>query len=307
MQLPLINSREAVPVRLIQFVTSGYLGPSSTAHLLAGSSGICWFRDLRDGDHLKAYRLSAEGQIVEMKPSEWETPKYAIKSLSERYDKHDRHYDEWLNVAIGLLPPVFVWKDEFSSVYNNAYSEHLKDAGYAELVWDPYIPVELMEIVFSGFESFPTELNRAQLQSLSEPEPEPAPLPASLGMDSIPPVQVSRKCGRAKSALTEAVEFLYQKFLAEGNTEILRPGKIEEFMVRLKEFCHDSRKQNVFPEVTDRISSVQKVAGVWEIKTVDQYIKAGKLTEINKIGRKYLKTDVAKCLTQLRGKFPIPP
>ena len=64
-----------------------------------------------------------------------------------------------------------------------------------------------------------------------------------------------RKGGRPKGPLYEAVEFAYLKFHNEGNTEILRPGKVTEFLDRLKDLA-DEENRKISDYIAERIEIV---------------------------------------------------
>ena len=44
--IPVIDNREALPVRFIEFYTGKKLGPEATAKLLAHKEGIAWNREM---------------------------------------------------------------------------------------------------------------------------------------------------------------------------------------------------------------------------------------------------------------------
>jgi hypothetical protein len=171
--LPEIDKKVAIPIRLIPFITNGNVGPESLAELFSEKQGLIWWRSFCDQDRLPVFRQLPNGQIHQMKRPEWDTPLFSIQSLSERYDKENRHYNEWLEAAINLLPPAFVWKDDFEKLYAVAMSpdfvtpEHAKwemneeeevmeclcDPAERELSWASYISEENLNCIFEGFET----------------------------------------------------------------------------------------------------------------------------------------------------------
>jgi hypothetical protein len=84
--------------------------------------------------------------------------------------------------------------------------------------------------------------------------------------------------GRPKGPLSEAVEFAYKKFWDEGNTEILRPSKVMEFLDRLRELADDENK-NVSDFIKERIEIVKKRNGAVTITTPRRITKDGKYRE----------------------------
>ncbi|MBV5316896.1 MAG: hypothetical protein JZU50_03720 [Desulfobulbaceae bacterium] len=111
------------------------------------------------------------------------------------------------------------------------------------------------------------------------------------------PIDKAKRLGRPKAQLTEAVEFLYDKFYKEGNTEILKEGNVQEFIKRLQGSI-DENNQNYSDYVAERIKEVKKPGGAWMITT----------QEIMSPGVKYMKSkiksieDVSKALHYLREK-----
>lgn len=114
------------------------------------------------------------------------------------------------------------------------------------------------------------------------------------------------KGGAPKGHLAEAVEYTYLKFKEEGNTEILRPGKIREFMKRLKELANETGNPNFSEYIADRIDSVKISLSGCTVKTKDQFIKASTRRENTIKARTYKQDEVSKLLTNLRMKYPLP-
>ncbi len=157
---------EVLPIRFIEFYTGGKLGPETTSLLFAHKQGIDWNRQMEAEDKLTAYHWQ-HGKIIPLKLTEWESILYSIKSLSARYDKTDRHFDEWRTAALQLLPVAFVRRSEFDAAYIRAMSPDRitfldqskefkrltgdKDKEAREPNDTPYIPPELMSVVFEGF------------------------------------------------------------------------------------------------------------------------------------------------------------
>jgi len=114
----------------------------------------------------------------------------------------------------------------------------------------------------------------------------------------------TKKSGRKKTPLTEAVEFAYSYFWKQGNTEILRRGKIRDFLIRLKEMC-DERNDNYKEYVSERICEVKISPENCFVKTAEQIINTNQSIEKTMKSKKYKKQDVSKILTDMRKKQPI--
>ncbi len=124
-----------------------------------------------------------------------------------------------------------------------------------------------------------------------------------LGAEVLEVANATKKGGRPKGSLYEAVEFAYKKFRDEGNTEILRRGKVAEFLDRLKDLA-DGENQNVSDYVAERIEIVKKRNGSFTITTQERVIKKVKGREIMEKKSTYTIADVSKLLTALRKNSP---
>jgi len=125
-----------------------------------------------------------------------------------------------------------------------------------------------------------------------------------LGPEVSEVANATKKGGRPKGSLYEAVEFAYKKFRDEGNTEILRPGKVAEFLDRLKDLA-DGENQNISDYVAERIEIVKKRNGSFTITTQERVIKKVKGREIIEKKTIYSTGDISKLLTALRKSFPL--
>ena len=115
----------------------------------------------------------------------------------------------------------------------------------------------------------------------------------------------NQKGGRPKGSLYEAVEFAYKKFRDEGNTEILRPGKVAEFLDRLKDLAVGENRK-ISDYIAERIEIVKKRNGSFTITTQKRVVKEAKGRVIMDKKTTYTTDDVSKLLTALRKKFPLP-
>ena len=117
----LLTLQDVLPIRFIEYYTGGKLGPERTALLFAHKQGIDWNRRMGAEDKLIAYHWQGE-KVTPLMRSEWESILFSIKSLSERYDKTEKPFNEWLTAAIKLLPIAFVRRNEFDAAYRRAMS-----------------------------------------------------------------------------------------------------------------------------------------------------------------------------------------
>jgi len=113
-------------------------------------------------------------------------------------------------------------------------------------------------------------------------------------------VEAKLKGGRPKGQLAEAIQYAYLKFMNEGNTEILRAGKILEFMARFKEIAQE-KNRNVDEYIAERIQDVKLKCTTCTITTKEQVLKPG----LKRESRQYHKYHVSKILTDLRKKYPL--
>ena len=125
------------------------------------------------------------------------------------------------------------------------------------------------------------------------------------GIQSFGSCQCPQKGGRPKGPLYEAVEFAYKKFRDEGNTDILRPGKVIEFLDQLKDLAL-GKNRKISDYIAERIEIVKKRNGSFTITTLERVIKEvkGRVTMEKK--STYTTEDVSKLLTALRKKFLLP-
>lgn len=115
-----------------------------------------------------------------------------------------------------------------------------------------------------------------------------------------------KKGGKPKLPLSEAVECLYKTLLAEGNTEILRPGKIVEFLKRMRDITNEKGNRNINNYIAERIERVKIATSKYTIFVIDKPIKKAKVSGIAYKTTEYYANDVSKILTKLRKDYPIP-
>lgn len=116
----------------------------------------------------------------------------------------------------------------------------------------------------------------------------------------------SNKSGAPTGPLSEAVKYVYLKFREEGNTEILRKGKIKEFLERLKELADEKGNKNYLQYVADRIEKVKMSPSGNTVTTKEQITKTGNIHENKRKSRTYTSNEVTKQLTFLRKQHPLP-
>lgn len=167
MNLPSINNRELLPLRFVPFVIGFMPAPHSLVRLLAHDQGLA-FPAFRQEDELFAYHLDTEGVPARMLPMEWKTLAEDMiileKQLRIQETFEDEKYRPWRLEALKLLPArVFVWKDEFESVFQASfnrngqiYSENA-NVGTKELIFNPLIEPQYLPLVWEGFESLRLE------------------------------------------------------------------------------------------------------------------------------------------------------
>lgn len=164
MQLPSLEGRGILPVRLIPFVTGFNVGPHSLAKLLAHKQGLAW-PVFRPEDKLFAYQLDFQGKAARLLPKEWDSFVADMEILEKRLKTQERFEDEkypaWRCEAVKLLPArVFVWREEFEAVFQASFNRNMlayagrERAGSRELNFAPYIPPNFRTVVWEGFETF---------------------------------------------------------------------------------------------------------------------------------------------------------
>lgn len=163
MKLPTINNRELLPIRLIPVVLGFNLFPLDLAKLLAHKVGLAW-PALRPEDELFAYHLDNEDFPAKMLPHEWGNFVSDIEVVARKFKLQetfeDENYRPWRLEALKLLPArVFVWRDEFESVFQasfnrngRTYSENA-NVGTKELSFYPFIEPQYLPVVWEGFEA----------------------------------------------------------------------------------------------------------------------------------------------------------
>ena len=111
-----INSREAISVRAIPFVTGWMMSPDVVAKAFAHADN--WITKLI---RVYAFNLSDEGRYAQTLPKEWDGIISELESLSNLYQMEESYeggnYTAWRRDSVPLLPPAcFVWKTKRSLI-----------------------------------------------------------------------------------------------------------------------------------------------------------------------------------------------
>ena len=131
-----------------------------------------------------------------------------------------------------------------------------------------------------------------------------------LSFSDAEPVQdgAHKKGGRPKGPLAEAVEMAYHRFRNEGNTDILKPGNLRSFLKSFGSLINEDAqskefgKGNICDYLAERIKEV-KTPRKRECFVTTQDRKEGRRIYL---GKKYSQKEIAKLLTNLRDKHPLP-
>lgn len=123
-----------------------------------------------------------------------------------------------------------------------------------------------------------------------------------VGIEDVSP---SRKAGRPKGPLRQVLEYCYLKFQEEGNTEILRAGKIREFLIRIKELSDENNKVKFDEFVAERIESIKIGPSGYGVKTKEHYVLANDTKETKIKSKRYNQGYVSKVLNDIRKKYSL--
>ena len=116
------------------------------------------------------------------------------------------------------------------------------------------------------------------------------------------------KGGRPKSALTEAIEKAYLYFLDKGDVAILQPREIRSFLKNFKSLVNDDVQSQGFGNENIRTYIAERIKEVKLPRWGDCCVITHDRTEHRKtyLGDKYSQKVIAKLLTKLRKKYPLP-
>lgn len=152
----IIQDREALPIRVLPFVTGWFISPDIVAKSFSGTDH--WITRLQG---IVAFHLLSDGLYAEMLPKEWDGIETDLQILSEKLrlteSFEQENYPVWRRESIPLLPAgCFVWKDEFEEAFKNSYAPKklilmAERPGDRELNFSPRIPNVLIDVVMEGF------------------------------------------------------------------------------------------------------------------------------------------------------------
>ena len=109
--------------------------------------------------------------------------------------------------------------------------------------------------------------------------------------------------GRSKGPLAEAIEHLYLQLKSQGNTEIIRPGKVRLFVARLRESLVEGNR-NFSDYIATRIKFVNRPGHKAVVMTEDVIVKITQGCETTHKSRQYDLGEISKILHRLRQQFP---
>lgn len=176
------TGREMLPLRLIPFITNGNTGPERLALVLAEKGDLSGYKEIDAQGKLKAYRL-LDGNLICMKRAEWDDHLHAIQSLRESCEQKHKDYTKWRLKALKLLPPAFVWRDEFEKAHSHSMLPD--DHEQQELNWYPCFPEDIdtaflmkvgTESPAADIEQTEKPVNAPPVTSFLNPAPDPCHL-----------------------------------------------------------------------------------------------------------------------------------
>lgn len=135
MELPIINGRECIPLRLIRFITCERISPDTLLKHLCHEEGNEW-------QPLFAYHTDGN----KIPPDAWRGVARMVQALSERPSLVD---DEWIIESNNQLPPgFFIWFDEFTLYVKRCFVPAI-EFNFSPVILDGLKPV------FEGFDLLP--------------------------------------------------------------------------------------------------------------------------------------------------------
>lgn len=152
----LVDSREAVPVRAIPYVTGWEISPDVIAKNFARAEVAPWKRF----EDMHAHHLHS-GPAIKIRPKEWSAIVAAIAGFQSQAHAEavddDAGYAIWRTQSASFLPAgVFVWRDEFEADWVRSWSRIImldeKD-GDRELLYSPMMSADVRSMVLEGFQN----------------------------------------------------------------------------------------------------------------------------------------------------------
>ncbi|MCP5408346.1 MAG: hypothetical protein H6963_03490 [Chromatiaceae bacterium] len=151
-----IDNRPLIPVRMIPFVTGWKFSPDVVASILANCNKI-------HRVYIPSFHFKPDGDHHPMLAKEWDAIIADLDvlddTLSATETVDNENYPVWRKESIRILPAAtFVWLDEMENAWRTAYSKDRMDLmderpGDRELNLSPYIPPNVVEFIYEGFES----------------------------------------------------------------------------------------------------------------------------------------------------------
>jgi hypothetical protein len=140
------------------------------------------------------------------------------------------------------------------------------------------------------------------------PHSEVVELPKASAADNPEPPKTSqKKRTKPPEALTEAVEYVFKILHDEGNTEILKPKSIHEFLRRFKDFAEEKGNRNLHSYVSERIKTVNLSDDYDTVITKERVVKVLGKGNFTEESRTYNKQRISRRLCDLRKKYPLTP
>lgn len=261
MKLPLIQGREAVPVRLIPIATDGWLDYMTLPGILANRLNIGGWNYSSDFEEIEvdvfdeetgcmerttetraeqvgqkwhdngvaAYHLNDGEKPIKMRSTEWEVIYREIKLLEpvlrEREKKNgvvQSMEPVWQLKATKILPPgVFLWMEDMDSLWQRHTDYHSRTQ------FDP--PYFRMGVNYDAYlRPEHQKLICEGFEHLLKSSTRTNNLPDRKGM------KLPKEKRRKEEDFTKVIQSLFNQLLEERNTEILQPGNPAEFLKRLK-------------------------------------------------------------------------
>jgi hypothetical protein len=148
------------------------------------------------------------------------------------------------------------------------------------------------------------------LSEIEQIEAEDLDIPRVLSNADVESAQYSPsdKGGRPKGPLAEAVEKAYFHFRDKGDVTILQPGNIRSFLRNFKSLINDEAQSDGFGNGNICAYLAERIKEVKIPRAGDCFVMTHDRPEGRKInpGDKYSQKAIAKLLTNLRKKYPLP-
>lgn len=332
MQLPVIDGKEIVPVRLIPVVTHNRLGPESLSGILANRLRVDGFkldptyncvddvtdeglpvvtkvklsdRCARDID-VYAYHLDHGGTPVKMLSIEWDNIYFDITKLEpvlrmkeKEIGVHNALYSVWREQATQALPPgVFLWRHDLYALWQfhlSFYSEWSGERPDQRILnLEAYVRPEYLSMYLEGFEQL---LNKNDRQL---PISKSSNLPPRTGMT------IPEDKRRKEEDFTRSIRSFFKQSLESGNKEKLEQGNLVDFLRALK------KRVEGLDKLEDGITTYGELVEWVKPSETDCVMMVKPRVVRNKKEREkkpYTRNDVSKLLSELRNAhrehFPV--